>query len=80
MVVVVGIDVHKDTHCVVAVDQAGRQVGSHLTVRATDAGHRQLLRWAARDDFEKLDGSTQEPVLNVADFGCFLQSFAAGCR
>ena len=40
MVVVVGIDVHKDTHCVVAVDQAGRQVGSHLTVRATDAGHR----------------------------------------
>ena len=49
MVVVVGIDVHKDTHCVVAVDQAGRQVGSHLTVRATDAGHRQLLRWAARE-------------------------------
>jgi transposase len=49
MVVVVGIDVHKDTHCAVAVDAAGRQIGSHLTVRATDAGHRQLLRWAARE-------------------------------
>lgn len=49
MVVVVGIDVHKDTHCAVAVDQAGRQVGAPLTVRATDAGHRQLLRWAARE-------------------------------
>lgn len=45
----VGIDVHKDTHCAVAVDQAGRQIGSPLTVRATDAGHRQLLRWAGRE-------------------------------
>jgi len=49
MVVVVGIDVHKDTHCAVAVDQADRRLGSHLTVRATDAGHRQLPRWAARE-------------------------------
>jgi hypothetical protein len=24
------------------------------------------------------DGSTQEPVLNVADFSCFLGKFAAG--
>lgn len=49
MVVVVGIDVHKLTHCAVAVDQAGRQVGRPVTVRATDAGHRQLLRWATRE-------------------------------
>jgi transposase len=41
----VGVDVHKLTHCAVAVDALGRQVGQ-LTVRATDAGHRQLLRWA----------------------------------
>lgn len=47
--VVVGIDVHKDTHCAVAVDRAGRQIGGHLTVRATDAGHRQLLCWAERE-------------------------------
>lgn len=49
MVVVVGIDVHKDTHCAVAVDEAGRQVAGPVTVRATDAGHRQLLRWADRE-------------------------------
>jgi transposase len=47
MVVTVGIDVHKQTHCAVAVDEAGRQLGKPLTVRATDAGHRQLLRWAS---------------------------------
>jgi transposase len=49
MVVMVGIDVHKDTHCVVVVDEAGRQMGRPLTVRATDAGHRQLLRWVRRE-------------------------------
>lgn len=49
MVVTVGIDVHKQTHCAVAVDEAGRQLGRPLTVRATDAGHRQLLRWARRE-------------------------------
>ena len=45
MVVMVGIDVHKRTHTAVAVDQVGRGVGQR-TVRASDAGHRQLLRWA----------------------------------
>lgn len=51
MVVVVGIDVHKDTHCAVAVavDEAGRQVAGPVTVRSSDAGHRQLLRWVDRD-------------------------------
>lgn len=46
--VMVGVDVHKDTHCAVAVDEVGRQLGKPLTVRATDAGHLQLLRWAQR--------------------------------
>jgi transposase len=49
MVVTVGIDVHKQTHCAVAVDEGGRPLGKPLTVRATDAGHRQLLRWAGRE-------------------------------
>ena len=48
MVVVVGIDVHKGTHTTVAVDEVGRELGQR-TVRATDAGHRQLLRWALRE-------------------------------
>jgi transposase len=54
MVVTVGIDVHKNTHCAVAVDEAGRQLGQSLTVRATDAGHRQLLRWARREFAEQV--------------------------
>jgi transposase len=53
MVVTVGIDVHKNTHCAVAVELAGRQIGQPLTVRATDAGHRQLLRWARREFAEQ---------------------------
>lgn len=48
MVVMVGIDVHKDTHCAVAVDAVGAQVGGARTFRATDAGHLQLVRWSQR--------------------------------
>src|SRR3954470_17793701 len=49
MVVTIGIDVHKNTHCAVAIDEVGRPQGRPVTVRATDAGHRQLLRWARRE-------------------------------
>jgi transposase len=49
MVVMVGIDVHKDTHCAVAVDEVGKQIGKPITVRATDAGHLQLLRRVERE-------------------------------
>lgn len=48
MVVMVGIDVHKDTHCAVAVDEAGRQIGVAGTFRTTDAGCLQLWRWGQR--------------------------------
>jgi transposase len=47
MVMVLGVDVHKRTHTVVVVDPVGRAVGER-TVRATDAGHRQLVGWARR--------------------------------
>ncbi len=49
MVVVVGIDVHKDTHCAAAVDDVGRQLGAARTFRTTDAGCLALLRWAQRE-------------------------------
>jgi transposase len=49
MVVMVGIDVHKDTHCAVAVDEVGRTLGAARTFRTTDAGNLQLLRWAQRE-------------------------------
>jgi transposase len=45
MMVWLGIDVHKGTHTAAAVDQVGREL-DQIRVRATDAGHRQLLRWA----------------------------------
>ena len=45
MVVMLGVDVHKDTHTAVAADEVGRWLGERC-VRATDAGHRQLVRWA----------------------------------
>jgi transposase len=48
MVMVLGVDVHKDTHTSVAIDRVGRQIGQR-TVRATDAGHEQLVRWARRE-------------------------------
>ena len=43
--VMLGIDVHKDTHTAVGVDPVGVQEAVR-TVRATDAGHGQLVRWA----------------------------------
>ncbi len=60
MVVMVGIDVHKQTHCAVAVDEGGRQLGRPLTVRATDAGHRQLLRWAGRAFAEGVEFAVED--------------------
>jgi transposase len=42
---VIGLDVHKDSLAAVAVDHAGRQVGCG-TFDNTDDGHRLLLAWA----------------------------------
>lgn len=47
MVVMLGVDVHKDTHTAVAADEVGRAQGER-TVRATDAGHRRLVGWARK--------------------------------
>ena len=38
-----------------------------------------LNRFAAQDTYANCDGSTAPPVLNVIDFTCFLNRFAAGC-
>jgi transposase len=40
-----GVDPHKDTHTVVAVDSTGRQL-AQLTVAARSGGHLRLLEWA----------------------------------
>ena len=45
--VVLGTDAHKRNHTVVAVDEAGAEIGS-VTVGATPEGHLRLVKWAAR--------------------------------
>src|SRR4051812_27155591 len=55
----VGVDVHKLTHCAVGADHLGRQLGQ-LTVRATDAGHRQLLRWARKHFGEDVEFAVED--------------------
>jgi len=46
--VVLGIDAHKRTHTVVAVDEAGRQLGVRVTQSTSTAAHLELVRWADR--------------------------------
>ena len=43
--VLLGVDPHKDSHTVVAVDQAGRQL-DQTTVPARTPGHGELVGWA----------------------------------
>ncbi len=45
--VVVGVDAHKRTHTLVAVDEAGRKLADK-TVVATPEGHLEAVAWAAR--------------------------------
>jgi transposase len=44
--IVVGIDPHKASHTVCAIDAASGELAGQLTVTATDAGHQQLLAFA----------------------------------
>ena len=44
MGVVIGVDAHKKTHTLVALDGNGRKL-AEKTVEATDAGHAKALYW-----------------------------------
>lgn len=46
--VTLGIDAHKRTHTVVAVDDAGRELGVKTTLATTTVVHLELVRWAAQ--------------------------------
>lgn len=52
MVVLIGADVHKNSHTFVAVDTAGKQIGQ-VTVRATHSGHEKAYRWARKSFIEQ---------------------------
>lgn len=43
-----GIDAHKRTHTVVAIDEAGRELGQKTTTATTTEAHLELVRWADR--------------------------------
>ena len=45
--VTVGVDAHKRTHTLVAVDEVGRKLGEK-TVRATSDGHLEAVSWASK--------------------------------
>ena len=51
--VTLGIDAHKRTHTVVAVDEVGRQLGQKTTTATTSADHLAMLRWAEQFDGER---------------------------
>lgn len=51
--VTIGIDPHKDTHCAVAVNDAGRQLATQTT-RARREGFGQSLAWARGLDSERV--------------------------
>ena len=44
--ITLGIDAHKRTHTVVAVDDVGRQLGSKTTNATTSEDHLEIIRWA----------------------------------
>ncbi|RLE16050.1 MAG: IS110 family transposase, partial [Actinobacteria bacterium] len=47
MMVILGVDAHKRTHTIVAVDPAGAEIGS-LPVAAPTDGHLGAVQWAAQ--------------------------------
>jgi transposase len=51
--VILGIDAHKRTHTVVAIDETGRELGSKTTVATTTEVHLELVRWADRFGTER---------------------------
>lgn len=52
--VILGIDAHKRSHTVVAVDQVGRKLGERTTMATTTEAHLELLRWAEGFGAERL--------------------------
>jgi transposase len=46
--VILGIDAHKRTHTVVAIDEGGRELGAKTTTATTTEANLELVRWADR--------------------------------
>jgi transposase len=53
IMIMLGIDAHKRTHTVVAVDHHGRQLGTKTTNATTTADHLAIIRWADQFSAER---------------------------
>jgi transposase len=51
--ITLGIDAHKRTHTVVAIDDAGRELAQKTTAATTSDDHLEMLRWAERFGAER---------------------------
>tara|TARA_R100000306_G_scaffold38962_1_gene38624 strand:- start:1220 stop:2356 length:1137 start_codon:yes stop_codon:yes gene_type:complete len=51
--VTLGIDAHKRSHTVVAVDEVGREMSQKTTLSTTTEAHLELVRWAEQFDGER---------------------------
>lgn len=49
---ILGVDTHKRTHTIVAVDEHGRQVAQR-TITSTSDDHLELVAWAKKLDDER---------------------------
>jgi hypothetical protein len=67
--VTVGVDTHKSSHTLVAVDENGRQLGQK-TVEAVSAAHLAALRWASR--WPKRRWAIEDWHLHELDPGLFV--------
>jgi transposase len=52
--IILGIDAHKRTHTIVAIDDAGRQLGVRTTTATTTEEHLALVQWADQFGPERL--------------------------
>ena len=86
--VIIGADLHKRSHTVVAVDEHGRKLAER-TVVATPAGHLTLMRWAeglgerrwALEDSRQLSRRLERDLLTAGEPSCAVPpKLMAGAR
>jgi len=76
--VLLGVDPHKDTHTVVAVGQAGRQLGQ-TTVAARTSGHAELLGWAWHRWPEERVGRWRTAAMSPGGWNVTCWPLGSGC-
>ena len=79
--VILGADLHKRWHTVVAVSETGRKLGEK-TVRATPDGHLELRRWAGQFPDRHVGARRLPPPFSPAGSRprCARASRSSGCR